>query len=295
MSSEMRINPSSTPNRDSTHKKVRKDNPEKNFQDIVGEVEEKMTNEQIDERKYRNDELDDETSDVKKGTLFTMQNTAQNQVIPQNVSSVFDLARGKGDDASKDEDENSSKETLIASVSTSLSRFKDAEASERKTDFRYLPEQPDLASMNPMWIATQQAVALANTEQTNTTPVQKTMQEIIEQITKEIYSMEVAGQKDTVVKLNSDVFKDVRIVLSEFDSAKGQINIAFTNLTQAAERMIQMNKGALIDALRNDNIVVQQFQTSTVETNRTSVETDPNLTKDDREEKGKGKQQQSNP
>lgn len=57
------------------------------------------------------------------------------------------------------------------------------------------------------------------------------LQELVQKMIAEIQQMEMKGKTDTIVTLNNPpLFKGAHLVMTSFDSAKGELNIAFENL-----------------------------------------------------------------
>lgn len=92
------------------------------------------------------------------------------------------------------------------------------------------------------------------------------IQDIVEKLLDKLTIIETKGQTDTTMTLNAGTFKGAVVVISQFDSANGQLNIAFENLTQQAQRVLdaQPNRDALLIALSEKGYAVQQFTTTTI-------------------------------
>lgn len=146
----------------------------------------------------------------------------------------------------------------------------ETEPKKDKFTTRYTPEQPDISYVNPL-AGTMAAQTVAHpspdVKVEKPTPIGPTLQEICAQLVKQMYTIEKKGQTDTVVILQyPPVFKDAKIVVSSFDTAKGQFNIAFENLTQAAQRILDMdeNRKSLISSLEKRGYNVQILSTTTI-------------------------------
>lgn len=65
------------------------------------------------------------------------------------------------------------------------------------------------------------------------------LQELIKQITNHISEMRYAGKTETIVTLqHPPLFNGAKLVLTSFDSAKGEFNIAFENLSLKAKNFL---------------------------------------------------------
>jgi hypothetical protein len=125
--------------------------------------------------------------------------------------------------------------------------------SKTKEGTSYLnKERPDLSQVNPLGGNSPTQVASLTEgkgfveSRSNATSIK----EVIDRITKEILTLEQNGKTDTVVILqNPPRFKDARLVLTSFDSAKKEFNISFENLTQEAQRLLADNLHALKNSL----------------------------------------------
>lgn len=142
------------------------------------------------------------------------------------------------------------------------------EPKKEKFTTRYTPEQPDISYVNPLAGLTSTQTIASPTPETKVekpVPIGPALQEICAQLVKEMYKIEKKGQTDTVVILQHPPFKDVKIVVSSFDTAKGQFNIAFENLTQAAQTILdrEENRKSLLSALEKRGYNVQILSTTT--------------------------------
>jgi hypothetical protein len=84
-----------------------------------------------------------------------------------------------------------------------------------------------------------------------------------------MYTVDKHGQTDTVITLKyPPLFQDAKIIVTSFDSAKGEFNISFENLTQAAQLLLdkEENRQSLLSALEKRGYNVHILSTTTVET-----------------------------
>jgi|EndMetStandDraft_9_1072997.scaffolds.fasta_scaffold73348_1 hypothetical protein len=196
--------------------------------------------------------------------------------------SLFDLSK-RAAQKDRQEREGGKKEDFIAAVETPKETVK--EAPETKEEFnpyteeskkdrfttRYTPEQPDISYVNPLAATSIQAPSplqpvASGAKIERPQPVTTAMQEICAQLVKQMYTVETKGQTDTVVILQyPPLFKDAKIVVSSYESAKGQFNITFENLTQAAQLVLDKdeNRQILLDTLEKRGYNVQIMTTTT--------------------------------
>lgn len=166
-------------------------------------------------------------------------------------------------------------------------KFEPMEVHEPKEEGvnRYAREQPDLSYVNPLSNAQKLVEATGIQDNKIDQPEQQGVQliDLVNQLIKELYTVETKGQKDTVIVLeNPPLFKGATVVISAFDSAKGQFNLAFQNLTQEAQRILDLadNRQLLINGLAEKGYGVQMFTTTTL------ADANPLITEESSNQKG---------
>lgn len=136
---------------------------------------------------------------------------------------------------------------------------------------RYTPEQPDLTYVNPL--AGTVIPTVANAAPVGPSKVERpagldeNMRALIDQIVKTMYTVKNEGKTETVLTLQyPPLFKDAKVTVTAFDSARGEFNITFDNLTQAAQLVLdkEENKKSLLQALEHKGYNVQIYTTTTV-------------------------------
>lgn len=152
-----------------------------------------------------------------------------------------------------------------------VASVKQQEPKKDKFTTRYTPEQTDLAYVNPLAAnsATQPITNIISDTKAveRTSALSPSMQELVDHIVKTMYTVETKGQTDTIITLQyPPLFKDANIVITAYDSARGQFNLSFENLTQSAKRILDQedNRKALVAALEHKGYGVQIFQTTTL-------------------------------
>jgi hypothetical protein len=131
-------------------------------------------------------------------------------------------------------------------------------------------EQPDLSTINPLAGIGSNALTFeaAPMDRTSLSPTNfSNIQEMIDQIVTNIYTIRVEGKTETLITLkHPPLFEGANLVITAFDTAKGEFNIAFENLTQMAKHFLEMqdNQNALRFALEDKGYVVHIITTTTL-------------------------------
>ncbi len=223
------------------------------------------------------------------GTMPDLLN--KNEAATQQTG-LFDLANGKtGKKLNVDANGN-----LVNPTDTRA--FVDR--SKKTTSTEFVEESPDLISIAQSQKVTvsEQIQPIAQTTEPKPTggPDYKTIQQIVDQIVDKIYLVKEDGRSDTTIVLkNPPLFEGVKITLSSYESAAGQYNITFENLTQMAKDVLdfQANRDALRLALDNKGVVVQMFTTTTA-TDTVTANWEPQRSQRDQQGfDGQGQQQKN--
>ena len=105
---------------------------------------------------------------------------------------------------------------------------------------------PDLMTLMAS-AATTFAIAPDTSTPQTTQTIAPQLQTAIDQIVNTIYTLQTSGQTDTVITLkNLPLFEGANVVITAFDSARGQFNIAFHNLSQSAQQLLSMQANQAI-------------------------------------------------
>jgi len=202
---------------------------------------------------------------------------------------LFDLTSGKkpstvsatplvADDGSKIDKSMSRKGE--ASLGSLFSMKKD-----EKFTTRFNTEQPDLSYVNPLAAITNQPIEGMQIKTEKPAAPVANVQAIIDQLVEKVVEMKDAGRTDTVITLkNPPLFAGASIVVTAFDSAKGEFNLSFENLTQQAKSLLdlQSNRDSLIQALDQKGYGVHIVTTTTLIENR-AIFTDAQQAQQERE------------
>jgi hypothetical protein len=142
-----------------------------------------------------------------------------------------------------------------------------AKTTSTSTSTVFMHEQPDLTSVNPA--AAMQISTVDTSKTVSPTPIKTNnvdMQDLVDQMVKQITIMTTAGKTDTTIVLKQPpLFAGANLTVTTFDTAKGQFNITFENLSQAAKQLIDMseNQTALRSALEQKGYMVHILVAST--------------------------------
>lgn len=262
----------------SSERDVRRKPPTRDFNQVA---------EQVDERRYEEEEIGLGTADKKKNATARKAkgSAASKSAESSNAPSPFELARSHRDaerDGAEDAEQEMGKDA-VAMMDTGrknhpVTSYEDGMAiktrgpddrlltvqKKRKDEYFGAIEQSDLATVNPLG---QTAVAVPSADAISTTAAKpvaplRSLQEIIDQIVKEVYTLEHNGKSETVIELRG-AFAESRLIITKFDSATHEMNITIDNLTAKGKEVLDAHKSALIDDLHNNKIVVHIFTTST--------------------------------
>lgn len=242
------------PNEDRYLKKDK--TPTRNFGEVAA---------QIDEKRYQEEEqkkLD------KKGTKKPPQARSK-EAADEHPPSIFDLVKNTKQHSDKDDDEQSKQQVdTIDEEELAIKKTRSSTTVDRseRIHSEFVPEHRDLSYVNPLAAAAPIAATILNSNSIKSTtplaPVQN-IQEIIDRIAKEVSALEMNGKSETVVTLKGPLFDQSRLILTQFDSAKGQFNITIDNLTQAAKNVLDMNQNTLIENLSKKGYMVHIVTTTT--------------------------------
>lgn len=179
----------------------------------------------------------------------------QEQLAQGNMPfNIFDLQSNTDTDISS---KSSSAISALASASTAsrgegLERFDMptnagpvASSTKFSSNSEFSQEQPDISGVNAQGYISSNAQAPINTIPMDTPAINAThqanLQQLVDQLVDKMSVLSSTGKTDTVMTLRfPPVMAGVDIVISSFDSAKGEFNIAFHNVTQMADKLLSM-------------------------------------------------------
>lgn len=225
----------------------------------------KAIQEEVDRVALRNDNLTNDNSSGIRGEL---------PAEPGKTALTRDLA---AKDASSSQ-RNPMEDLAAESSSTGPKTMPPTEKGRQSANF--VREQSDLSSINPLAV-TQTEGAPSSTQVQGSQQAQSKasqLQEILDQIIDKLYTVNTSGKTDMLIKLkHPPLFAGSSVVISSFKTAKGEFNITFENLTQAAKQMLDMreNQNALKLALDQKGYTVHIITTTTLTETLDLVEGNP--------------------
>lgn len=130
-------------------------------------------------------------------------------------------------------------------------------------------EQLDLSAVNPQALVTPvaQIQGVASTVDTaRAMPIPAQMQALIDQLAKEISVMTIGDKTETTITLrHPPLFAEAQVMITGYQSARGELNITFANLTQNAQQILEQQQTSLLAALETKGYFVHIFTATTSE------------------------------
>ena len=225
--------------------------------------------------------------------------------------SLFDLAASKGlTDESADQDmqaankllsklPNQKGDNVVADKLAGDAVTQGPNPTKEKFTTRFDTEQPDLSYVNPLATTASPINNVAPIQQKLVLPATN-IQDIITQMTEHLSKMETDGRTDTTITLKyPPMFNGVNLIVSSFDTAKGEFNVAFENLTQAAKNILDMriNQESLRQALEHKGYAIHIVTTTTNIENPVIGAPEPSKrdqARDDQQQQGRQQRNQRN-
>jgi hypothetical protein len=254
-----------------------KKQPIRDFSEVV---------EQVDQRKRDNEEEGGEKKDSKKKSPTTLVKSGDSSA-PDAPLSLFDLARDSsgGREKRKREEpemEMVESETDVKNEEVELTVSPKHDTAPNTPHPRYGVELFDLASVSPSPRTDEAQAPMLSS---------KSLQEIIDQIVKQVYTVKgSSGKNETVIELEGR-FKGARLILTEFDSAKQEMNITIDHLKTAGDQQfLNVHRQELVDKLAKDHQIVVHIFTATMIEEPTQL--DDRQAREQRQEQRDGSQKQ---
>jgi len=240
----------------------------KSFKDIV-EDEDKFTDVELEKAKMKKDAATKTSSDrsSRAPSLFDLSSASAKQTKPKEDDSEAPV---DSDPVTGTEEEQTqifqNLAERLASKEEKGSGEHDSSSQKNKFNTEYTQEQPDLSFVNPLsQYNSVQSINQVTTEKIGsvTSPIHDIVTELIDKLT----IIKTQGQTDTSVTLNMPgMFKGTIIVISQFESAPNQLNLAFENLTQQAKLLLDSlaNRETLLNSLSKEGYTIQNMTTTTI-------------------------------
>ncbi|MBA3602579.1 MAG: hypothetical protein H0W50_02835 [Parachlamydiaceae bacterium] len=165
-------------------------------------------------------------------------------------------------------------------------------------------EKQDISAVNPQgMIQPVSAMELVGNvaEAPKPIPASATLRALIEQLVKEITVMIKSDKSETTLTLSQPpLFAGAQVTMTGFDSARGEVNITFANLTQNAQMVVQQQQQNLLAGLEAKGYHVHIFTATTVANEPVIAKAEINQSNKDQRgrgegEGGEGEQQRRNP
>jgi hypothetical protein len=189
-------------------------------------------------------------------------------------------------------------------VDDSLAQASD-KASVRKTDVvnPFVREQGDISAVNPQNVgaivppvAAPEVVSHVSVADKAPIAPSAGVSALIEQLLKEISVMTVGDKSETTLVLKQPPWLDgAQVVITGFDSARGELNIKFANLTQHAQVVMEQQQQSLLSALQTKGYHVHIFIATTVSEPQIVAASGQPADKDRQQREGGQEQSQDRP
>lgn len=167
---------------------------------------------------------------------------------------------------------------------------------EEKIPSRFPQESVDLTYVNPLALNVKAASERGSEDLQKMFPSQKmTVQQLVDALVKSITSIESQGKTDTVVTLKQPpLFAGANVVLTSFETAKGEFNVRFENLSQDAKAFMDMqqNRESLLSSLNEKGYAVHILVATTQVETPKFTETATQQSRDQQQQQQSEDQQQ---
>lgn len=303
-------------NRTSAQKPSGAPNSNKDFKKIMGEKD-RGQDDGSQNRRNANLSADLDSAVDTEEIAFTEENQKQQQ------PSLFDLSKGilkkNANDATADVINMASSDELQMESPSSIFKnltlkekaaqakgansgkgINDLEADGgKKSPTRFPQESIDLSYVNPLALNTTSISQIGDQKLENMPSSQKmTTQQLVDAIVKAITTIETQGKTDTVVTLKQPpMFAGANVVLTSYESAKGEFNIRFENLTQQAKSFMDMqqNQDSLRFALQQKGYAVHILVATTLIESPQMAANPQQTSRDQNQQEEEQKKQQGRP
>ena len=243
--------------------------------------------------------VSDNTQTEPKGSLFSAKPPEDDGISTQIKDASFSKNQGDGKESESGESGKRGEIASPAPTKRKNSIFDAANAThtrfKEKPHDEFSPEQTNTSSTN-VQIQSQHQDPLVNPMGENKVAEPprdaKMIKDLIDQIVKEMYVVKSGEITDTVVTIrHPPIFEGAQVKMTSFETARGEFNIAFENLSQQAKELLdnRVNREALLLALNKEGYNVHIITTST------TIETPAYIAQAQRgeqEQQGQGKEQQ---
>lgn len=298
-------------NRSSSSKPTGTPRTDKDFRKILSEKDDRQKEENedptnaklagpVDNAVFEEIAYSDKTKKQKQPSLFDL---SKSKVKKQGDDETSDVANMASADELPMESSNSIfknlalKEKSKGAEDLELANKEMGDIDERKNKItsRFSQESIDLSYVNPLAVNNTSVAEIGDQKLGQTTASQRlTMQQLVDAVVKAISTVEAEGKTDTVVTLrHPPMFAGANIVLTSYETAKGEFNIRFENLTQQAKSFMDMqqNQDSLLSSLQQKGYAVH-IVVATTQTETPNITTNPQQTREDNPDQQQQRQEQ---
>lgn len=131
---------------------------------------------------------------------------------------------------------------------------------------QFTQTQPDLSYVNPLAGPLEAAQSTASVAEVKPTPRAPYIKELVTQLIDKLYTVQTEGKMETVVTIkHPPMFEGANLVVTSFNSANKEFNIAFENLSPQAKHLLdlQQNRNDLKLALEEKGYGIHIIVTTT--------------------------------
>lgn len=130
----------------------------------------------------------------------------------------------------------------------------------------FIQDQPDLSYVAPVGNPPLASPAASQIAEVAPTPRAPYIQQIVNQMIDKLYVVQTTDKTETIITLkHPPIFEGANLIVTSFDTAKKEFNLAFENLTPAAKHLLdlQQNRNDLKLALEEKGYAVHIVITTT--------------------------------
>jgi len=265
--------------------------PNKDFRKILGKDKDRDHDEPKKKKK-----VDDSSY---ASASEKVENKAEKPEKKKSDVSLFDLASAKEEGKSIAKERPVEKITPVEEKTVSPSEMFGKLSSSKKTEeepkMQFTQEQPDRSAINPVATGPSTIEVAPVEAKEKPAPISPQIQEIVDKLIDKLYTVSTEGRTDmTIVLKHPPLMKGANIVITEFESAKGEFNIKFENLSNAAKDLIDLheNQESLKLALAQKGYMVHIITTNTEMETRTVEEAEHLAQSEEKHEEQQRRQQQ---
>lgn len=190
-------------------------------------------------------------------------------VVAENKSSIFDIA-------SKKAQEQAAQSQIVplervenlrekGEIDLTPSSFSSSKVVQEEVVF------PTSAHREPTLYSSAVATVVEAPQQESSA---QTLQTLVDQIVDKLYTIKMGDVTDTVMTVkNPPILAGSELIVTSYSTARGEFNIAFTNLTQEAKQLLDSQQANLLAALEKQGYTAHIIVTTTEAYTKLPIET----------------------